>query len=386
MGRLKRILAWTNSPHTSTGYGTQIRSLTTYLQDAGYEVAIAANSGIGDQALSWQGIDVYPNRGDPFNAKLVKEYADYFEADVILTLYDLWGFPARVREELGYPWIAWTPVDGHPVPDLQIRACKQSDWIVSMSKFGKAELEDVGLPSEYIPLGVDCDVFSPGDREAARKEVDVPKGAFVVGVVAANKGWPCRKSWPELIAGFAEFHRMHPNDTILYLHTTRMPYGAREGMPIARMCARAGIPMNAIRIVSEADIALGIPAETMAQIYRSFDVLLSPSMGEGFGLPIVEAQACGTPVITQACSAMTEHTWAGMAIQPLQEFYAMPLDYYWYTASIPRITEALEWAYRLDDPRLVMQASHKVRQNYHWPDLFERKWIPFLERVEKELW
>jgi len=42
------------------------------------------------------------------------------------------------------------------------------------------------------------------------------------------------------------------------------------------------------------------------QAYRDADALLFPSMGEGFGMPILEAQAFGRPVITSDCSSMPE--------------------------------------------------------------------------------
>jgi glycosyltransferase involved in cell wall biosynthesis len=281
------------------------------------------------------------------------------------------------------------PVDGVPYPARSTASTKKADWVVSMSQFGQQELAKVGIESECIQLGVDCDIYCPGDKLATRAELGFPEDSFIVGVVAANKGWPSRKSWPELMAGFSMFHKRFPRNTILYLHTTVMPYGTNEGANIARLRDRLGLPRDAVKVTSEADIAIGVGAEQMAQLYRSFDVLLSPSMGEGFGLPIVEAQACGVPVITQDCTAMTENTHLGQCIQPLQQFYVPQLDYYWYLASAARIAEALVEEYHrpsTDDERVVKQAVHKVRQRYHWPDLFERKWKPMLEKVEAELW
>jgi glycosyltransferase involved in cell wall biosynthesis len=265
----------------------------------------------------------------------VGEYAKHFKADVVLSLYDMFPLNEQTREDIGVPWIAWVPIDGVPVPDRVVASTKKVDWVLSMTRFGQEELAKAGIASEYVPLGIDCDAYCPGDRAEARRDLGFPEDAFIVGVVAANKGWPSRKSWPELMGGFAQFHRRFSRNTILYLHTTATPYGTREGANIPMLRKRLGLPQNVVNMTAEADIAIGIQPDVMAQLYRAFDVLLSPSMGEGFGLPIVEAQACGTPVITQDCTAMTENTLLGQCITPLQQFYVPQLNYYWYLAAAP---------------------------------------------------
>jgi len=84
---------------------------------------------------------------------------------------------------------------------------------------------------------------------------------------------------------------------------------------------------------------------------------------------------------------MPENLFLGQKIQPLQRFYVPQLDYYWYLASSGRIADALVEQYHAPkDERATLQAVHKVRQKYHWPDLFERKWKPVLSRIEAELW
>src|SRR5690606_10394963 len=49
-----------------------------------------------------------------------------------------------------------------------------------------------------------------------------------------------------------------------------------------------------------------LPAETLPLWYNSAETFIYPSVYEGFGLPVVEAMACGTPVITSSASSLPE--------------------------------------------------------------------------------
>ncbi len=53
-------------------------------------------------------------------------------------------------------------------------------------------------------------------------------------------------------------------------------------------------------------IGLGIRRRSLAALYSAADVLLAPSYGEGFGVPTVEAQACGTRVIGSGWAATAD--------------------------------------------------------------------------------
>lgn len=64
---------------------------------------------------------------------------------------------------------------------------------------------------------------------------------------------------------------------------------------------------------------LGKPSKpTLAQIYNAADILLAPSLYEGFGLTVLEAMACGTPVITSNVSSLPEVTGdAAILVDPM---------------------------------------------------------------------
>jgi glycosyltransferase involved in cell wall biosynthesis len=97
----------------------------------------------------------------------------------------------------------------------------------------------------------------------------------------------------ENILAFALFAKTRP-DALLYLHTEARPLG---GIDLVALTQAAGIDSKQVIFADQYGHRMGVPDDIMAQIYSRTDVLLSASAGEGFGLPVLEAQACGTRVI-----------------------------------------------------------------------------------------
>src|SRR5262249_42829514 len=79
-----------------------------------------------------------------------------------------------------------------------------------------------------------------------------------------------------------------------------------------------------------------IPADELALWYNSADVFLYPSVFEGFGLPVLEAMACGTPVITSNVSSLPEVAAnAGICLPPH--------DVHAWTATLQRVYRDSTW-------------------------------------------
>jgi glycosyltransferase involved in cell wall biosynthesis len=116
-----------------------------------------------------------------------------------------------------------------------------------------------------------------------------------------NKGK--RKSFPEMLKAWSLFAAAR-KDAYLYLHTDR--FGHLDGINLIPVLKAVGAPEDRIRWVNSSQMRAGIAAETLASIMRSADVLLLASRGEGFGVPVIEAQACGTPVIVTDWTAQPE--------------------------------------------------------------------------------
>jgi len=131
---------------------------------------------------------------------------------------------------------------------------------------------------------------------------------------------------------------------------------------------------------------LGYPAEHMAYIYNAADVLLGASMSEGFGIPLIEAQACGCPVVTTNWSALPELTVNGIATEPAGREWTFHRAW-WAIPSVPNIVAALETIYGW--PTATRQARAQegrtfIVQRHAWDTVMARGWRPFLARVASE--
>ncbi|HEX7099667.1 MAG TPA: glycosyltransferase family 4 protein [Acidimicrobiia bacterium] len=371
----KKILWYSNAPWAPTGYGLQTALFVPKIRDAGYDIAISALWGLNHTITAWDGITVYP--GDPVAGfrSLPAQVAHWAGTDdcLLITLWDVW--PLRVAGLEKMRVAAWVPVDHDPVPPGVFEFfSKYGARAIAMSKFGQAALRAVGIDAFYVPHGVDTTIYKPsGGRERVRAAMGIPEDAFLIGMIANNKGTsPSRKGYPEAFAAFAEFARSHDN-AYLYVHAEKHPPG---GLNLPLTADMLGIPRDRIIWAPQFEYIHGLiePGE-MAVLYSSLDVLLNPSWGEGFGIPIVEAQACGTPVIVSNWTSMPELCGAGWLVEG-EKFFNAPQGSYWLHPFVGSIVEALEKAYTTprDEEKAVAFAAQ-----YDADLVMKDHWLPVLE-------
>jgi hypothetical protein len=122
----------------------------------------------------------------------------------------------------------------------------------------------------------------------------------------------------------------------------------------------------------------------MAQFYNCLDVHLITTRGEGFGIPVLEAQACGVPVITGGWTASKELAWSGQVLDPEKdaEREYSGLASFTFRPHVSAIDAALEEEYqhRSDTSEAVKRA-----QEYDVDLVTEKYWKPVLAEIEAGL-
>ena len=379
-----RINWFSNAPWGPSGYSNQTALFVPRIKDLGHEMSITAFWGLQGGRLDWNDVPVFSGAFDPHGQDIMGFYAKAWKADILLTLYDTWVLDLDGPNLEGIPFVPWFPVDHEPMPDIVFDKVKRAMVAMAYSQSGVAAAKDRGLDVEYVPHGVDTELFKPKMREIARKQIGLPQDCFIASIVAMNKGIPPRKAWPQQLQAFAEFHKKHP-DSKLYLHTLMTPEVG--GYNLWDLVQMLGLK-EAVIVPEQYQYIAGYPAEFIADIYNASDVLMSATMGEGFGIPIIEAQACGTPVIIGGWTAMEELLFSGWEITREEAIpHITQLSAMQYIPSVDAIVDRLEQAYDMaNEDRMKMREEARAGALQYDADLVtEKYWVPALKVVEDKL-
>lgn len=173
------------------------------------------------------------------------------------------------------------------------RSCRQARRVVTISESSKEDVHRFfGVDREQIDVvfpGVDA-AFRPrpaAEVAAFRRQHDLPE-RFVLHVGTLQP----RKNIPTLIEAMARLRR--PDLSLVLV--------GGKGWLYDKIFAQ----VERLGLEKQVRFAGYVPDEALPLWYNAASLLVFPSVYEGFGMPIVEAMACGTPVIASATSAIPE--------------------------------------------------------------------------------
>jgi glycosyltransferase involved in cell wall biosynthesis len=377
-----KLLWHSNAPWTPTGYGQQTAEFAPLLAEK-YDLTISSFYGLDGSPIVWNDIPVLPGSGHDYGNYSLPRHAKHMFDDprggIVVTLMDVFVLDATMAADLNMA--CWCPVDHEPAPPGVTEFLMRSGAVpIAMSKFGQQMLGR--LDPLYVPHGINTNIYKPGNRREVRRRYGVPEDAFLVGMVAANKGRPSRKGFSQAFQAFAKFAQEHDN-AYLYLHTM-LDHNLAQGENIVGLLESLGVPDDRIRACDQyRATSLPYTHPMMADIYTSMDVLLNPAMGEGFGITVLEAQACGTPAIVTDFTAMREVCAAGWHVDHTP--YWTGLNSWQAVAKPDDILSALEECYALPKRKReqLAAAARKHALKYDTDRVFQQHLLPALKIVEQ---
>ena len=185
------------------------------------------------------------------------------------------------------------------------RSARAADAIIINSESLRAEigkyLQVDDRKFKLIYEAVDHELFKPGDAAAARAQV-ASRGVTKPFVLFVSSLWPY-KNCDGLLRAWA-LARGELSDRQLAIVGSGRDQEYLSSLH--SLAAELGISGDVVFVG-------GIPLEETVNFYRAADAFAYPSLNETFGLPLLEAMACGCPVVTSDTSAMPE-TAGGAAV------------------------------------------------------------------------
>lgn len=351
MSRKKKILFISEAAYLNTGYAKYSREVISRIHQTGkYDIAeFSIYGNPEDQRRSTIPWKNYPNMPSvnnkdeiaAYNTNIMNQFGAWrfervcldFEPDIIFTIRDFWmdSFIYHSPYRKIFSW-AWMPtVDASPQNQEWIDIFCNAEYVLTYSQWAKTTLEkqagnNINTVGVASPSASDC--FRIMNKEKARDFLGLKNDINIIGTVMRNQR---RKLFPVLMEAFSKYiHQSKSTNTYLYLHTSFPDAGwnlaelahkyeigskilmtyvcegcknietsfFRDSRKVCNKCGKySSTPSN---------VNNGVPDEELAKIYNAFDIYIQCANSEGFGLPQVEAAACGIPIACTNYSAMED--------------------------------------------------------------------------------
>lgn len=321
---MTKILTLSDSGVPS-GYGRIHDEVCQRLVKRGYELMAASLMYDGLLPPQYEGI------GLPYHVASLAGHAEWpqqfmalantYRPDIVLVIQDA-PYAMQVQalplDWSRYALMVITPVDGAPIYPPWLDMLKKADGTMSISQFGVRHHKLGGVQSELCRPGINPDGFfalPEAKRMAVREQLGIKADAFVMGIVAQNQG---RKDIPHMLEAFFTFAQDKPDARLLLNMERQSP----AGWDLPMLCKQWG--WDERKIIYRDDCAKAGVME-MRERYNVMDVHVVLSHREGFGLPLVEAQACGVVNLALDWCSGTEICGDGHGV------LIDPIDYHSYS-------------------------------------------------------
>lgn len=353
-----KILFTSEASFINSGFGNYTKELLTRLHSLNkYDIAEFACYGFvndsRDGGIKWRYYANAVKESDPrfqeYMSRTDNQFGRWrfdkvvcdFKPHVNVDIRDFWMnyYQALSPTRKFFNWVLMPTVDSAPQQESWIDTFIEADAVFTYSDWAAEVLkEQSNNQINYINTtspGVDLNIFKPiTNKHSLRDKYKIPRDAIVIGSVMRNQK---RKLFPELITSVRNLiDRLYQENSpyadkiYLYLHTSfpdagwEIPELLKDNRLCNRTlltykCAQCGAVEAAVfsqptKICNKcfnmssrfSSVSNGVTNETLAEIYNLFDMYVQYSICEGFGLPQIEAGACGIPIATVNYSAMVD--------------------------------------------------------------------------------
>lgn len=436
MDKLK-ILMCSEASFLNSGFGTYAKEILSRLYKTNkYHIAEFASycvvNDARDRSIPWR---LYANavrEGDPryndYMSRTDNQFGRWrfekvlldFKPDVVIDVRDYWMSAYQSLSPLRkyFHWVLMPTVDSEPQQEDWIDTFLSADAIFTYSDWGAEVLKKQSSGKinyiDTVSPGVDLNVFNIiEDKKSIKEWLGIDPNTKIIGSVMRNQK---RKLIPELFTTFrALLDKLEINnpklgkELFLYLHTSYpdagwdIPELLKEHRLLNKVlftynCGRCGTieahtyshPIKICKNCYEnscklPSVAMGISNTDLAKIYNIFDIYVQYAICEGFGMPQVEAAACGIPICTVDYSAMSDiiNKLEAYRIEPKTRFKELETKAIRVYPDNEQLTKHILDILNMPEP-VAYQKRQRTRtlteQYYNWDDI-AKKWEKYLDTL-----
>jgi len=433
--RKKRILFCSEATFLNTGYATYTREILNYLHKTGkYELAEMAAYGVRNDPrasdIPWKFYGVVPpeNASEEektrYNSSPIYQFGEHifesvcldFFPDIVCDIRDFWmlDFVERSPFRPYFKWCIMPTVDAKPQSRQWISTYQSADACLTYSEWaGKLLEEQSGGKINYIGISPPSahDAYKPiHDKDNLRQSFGLKPNMKIIGTVMRNQR---RKLYPDLFQAFRLFLDSIKEDKnlfYLYCHTSYpdlgwdipellQQYNLSSKVYFTYICAQTKKPFASLFKgaicqspytkqfgATLSNVKNGVSYEDLANIMNLFDLYVQYANCEGFGLPQVEAAACGIPIMSVDYSAM-ESVVRNLGGTPIKtKALYKELETGCFRAIPDNEYAAQKFKEFFDQPKAVRQkigfsTREAFLKHYQW-DKSGRSWENYFDSVE----
>lgn len=273
------------------GYSTAMRNHALNLASSGFQVQVDPVSIQNSSSINGVSSEILRLLTKPSSSPkdiCITSFLPFFESDKYSEIRKI---HSDIKAHVGY-----TMFETDRIPSTWVATCNQMNEVWVPSAFNQKTFASSGVDPEklhVVPLGVDTSRFNP---EYTNRLNLAPQDKFVF---LSMFEWSQRKGWDVLLKAYLKaFNKSDP--VALILHATS-PIGKSISEEIQRFIKETGKTLADCPTItiSESPVSVSL----LPALYKSADVFVLPTRGEGWGLPIMEAMAMELPVIATGWSA-----------------------------------------------------------------------------------
>ena len=356
----KRIFIVNDASFLNTGYSIYGREILTRLHNSGkFDVAelgcYADKSSPRIKNIPWK---FYPNavasndkRLEQYKSNSLNQFGLWrfnrclvdFKPHIVFDIRDYWMFAYQETSPYKkyFNWVIMPATDSAPPKTEWLHTFANADMVIPYTEWAKKTLKlscgnQIKLFPKIANAGINPDEFYPTENKLDHKKKYFGKDICIIGSVMRNQK---RKLLPDLMIAYKKYieilkqsnHTELADKTYLYLHTS---YPEDAGWDIPALLLEYGIadktyftyhcrnchkwfpskfqqsitvcPHCDSKAASLASPVNGIDTSQLNEVYNLFDIFIQYAICEGFGMPQIEAAACGLTLASVDYSAMSE--------------------------------------------------------------------------------